>query len=53
MTSPNLKRDPQKLKFETKYDEIKKFKIKTEKHDYEFFLKNLKIEKDWFKKDHI
>ena len=35
MTHPNLNKDPELLKSETRDDEIKELKNKTEKDDYE------------------
>ena len=44
-----MKGNPEKIKLETKDDENKELKNKTEKDDYENFLKSLKIDKEFFK----
>ena len=45
-TNPNLNNDPELSKINTKADEIKDLKLRTEKHNHENFLKSLKIDKD-------
>ena len=47
---PTLKNDAELLKITTKDDEIKTLKYKTEKHDYENILKNLKNDNEYYKK---
>ena len=46
-TYPNLNIDPELLKIETKNDENKDLKYKTEKHDHENILKSLKIDTEY------
>ena len=48
---PNLKTDDVEfLKIKTKYDQLKEFQYKTEKHDYENILKSLKSDSESYKK---
>ena len=49
-TYPNLNNDPELLKIETKGDEIKDLKCKTEKLDLENILKSLEIDNEYYKK---
>ena len=48
-THPSLNIDSELLKIKTKKDETRKWKDKTEKHDYEIILKSLKIGNDYYK----
>ena len=49
-TYPNLNIEPELLKIETKDDEIKDSKYRTEKHDHENILKSLKIDNQYYTK---
>ena len=49
-TYPTLKTEAELLKLITKDDEIETLKYKIEKHDYEYILKSLKIDNDYYKK---
>ena len=50
-TYPDSKNELELLKIKTKDDEIKNLKYLTEKHDHENFLKSLKIDIDYYKKN--
>ena len=49
-TYPDLKNEPELLKFETRDGEIKNLKYQTEKHDHENILKSLKVDNEYYKK---
>ena len=46
----NLTIDQELLKIETKDGQLKKKQYKTKKHDFEKYLKSLKIDLDYYKK---
>ena len=50
MGSPNLNNEPEMVRIQTKDDEIKEFKYKTEEHDHEKTLKPPKIVTDFYQK---
>ena len=50
MFNPKLKNYSKLFTIDTKYDEIKELKFKTEKHDYVNISKSLKIDNDYYKK---
>ena len=49
-TYPNLINEPELLKIKTRDDEVKEWEYKTEKQDYENILRNLKADKEKYKK---
>ena len=49
-TYPNLNNELELLKIKNKDGQLKELQYKSEKHDYENFLKSLKIDKDYHKK---
>ena len=49
-TNPNLNKERALLKIKTRDDEYKILKCQTEKHDFEKFLKSLKIDNEYYKK---
>ena len=49
-TYPNVNKEPELFKIETRDDEIKNLKHLTEKHDYDNLLKSLKIDNEYYKK---
>ena len=49
-TYPIFNNEPELLKIKTRDDEVRKLKYKTEKHDYENILKNLKADNEKHKK---
>ena len=50
MAYPTLIIDPELLKLKIKDDQLKELQYTTEKHDYENFLKSLKIDNEYYKK---
>ena len=50
MAYPNLSKVPEMPKNKIKGDEIKEFKYKTEKQDYENLLKSLKTDKEYHRR---
>ena len=50
MAFPNLNGDPEIIKTKTKDDEVKELEHKTEKNDFENFLKPANFDKDYYKK---
>ena len=50
-TYPSFNNDPELLKINTKDDEIKDLKYKTEKRDHQNILKSLKIDIEYYKKN--
>ena len=49
-TYPDIKTEPELLKIKLKDDQLKELQYKTEKHDYENILKNLKADSEKYKK---
>ena len=49
---PDLKNEPELLKIKTREDEMKNLKYQTEKHDHEKTLNSLKIDNEYYKKEH-
>ena len=47
---PDLKSEPELLKIKSKGDQLKELQYKTEKHDFENILKNLKADNEEYKK---
>ena len=50
MSYPNIKNEPELLRYKTRDDEIRNLKYQTEKHDQEKILKSLIIDNEFYKK---